>query len=467
MRIELSDIPWAYHFPRPNWIVIREWILKNVSESEQPAAWDDAAMQWLEALDTALGGGYQVVIAEHFLFFLPDGHEQRRHIADFGEMLHTQISLKLQHVGKKNWPGRLPVLLFGTDEAYFEYKSTYFQAGEYGSSGAACMRDEDYVHIIVRGLNPESMQPAFAHELTHAFVSHLDLPQWLEEGLTQYVEDGFRSPWSQFALDAKSAKELREYWRLHGFANFWWEAGFYLPDEGQKHSYALSATLMKILIQDDKPQLNEFLREARRADAGESSAMATLGLSLSQLASEFLGAGDWTPVPPDAATFVRRAQFHWARKVFDEAKHDVERALQLDPQCGMAYELRGHLFGRDGQPSDAKADYDRALKLDPRNYNAMNALAWLLATSSDEVIRDGKRAVELAVKVCERTSFEEWAFLDTLAAAHAEAGEFDEAVTFQEDVVSRCYESDRAGAEQRLALYRDGMPYRETRSRTS
>ena len=61
----------------------------------------------------------------------------------------------------------------------------------------------------------------------------------------------------------------------------------------------------------------------------------------------------------------------------------------------------------------------------------MNGLAWYYATIADSHLRNGKQAIELAKKVCERTQWKNGGYVDTLAAAYAEDGQFAEAVRLQ------------------------------------
>jgi Flp pilus assembly protein TadD len=68
------------------------------------------------------------------------------------------------------------------------------------------------------------------------------------------------------------------------------------------------------------------------------------------------------------------------------------------------------------------------VRLNPDCVEALNNLAWALATSPRAEIRDGPRAVSLARHACELTQFRKTLFLGTLAAAQAEAGNFDAAV---------------------------------------
>ena len=67
----------------------------------------------------------------------------------------------------------------------------------------------------------------------------------------------------------------------------------------------------------------------------------------------------------------------------------------------------------------------------------LNNLAWVLATSTFDDLRDGKRAVKLAEKAAELTDYKEAYILSTLASAYAEVGDFDQAKEWSEKALQR------------------------------
>jgi cytochrome c-type biogenesis protein CcmH/NrfG len=69
------------------------------------------------------------------------------------------------------------------------------------------------------------------------------------------------------------------------------------------------------------------------------------------------------------------------------------------------------------------------LRLQPDRLEALNNLAWILATDSNAELRDGAEAVRLAERACELASGRQTVFIGTLAAAYAESGQFEKAVT--------------------------------------
>jgi tetratricopeptide (TPR) repeat protein len=93
---------------------------------------------------------------------------------------------------------------------------------------------------------------------------------------------------------------------------------------------------------------------------------------------------------------------------------------------------------------------------------ALSAVAWLLATCEDSAVRDGPGAVAYAEKAVEATNTKNPAFLATLAAAHAETGDFPRAVSLQKEAMAMAQaESLKKDLTVRLKLYESNIPYRE------
>jgi len=149
----------------------------------------------------------------------------------------------------------------------------------------------------------------------------------------------------------------------------------------------------------------------------------------------------------------------------DEAMTELQGSLQADPSFAKAHSALATLLSQQGQTASAIARYREALRLDPEYADAANNLAWLLATCPDAAYRDGPEAIRLAEQAVQLSGkMADAALLDTLAAALAEAGRFDEAV----QTAGRAREQALAGHQSQLAekiarrqdLYRQHQPYR-------
>jgi tetratricopeptide (TPR) repeat protein len=142
---------------------------------------------------------------------------------------------------------------------------------------------------------------------------------------------------------------------------------------------------------------------------------------------------------------------------------DCSVALPLEPGYAATYINRGNEWWTQKEYDRALADYSFALRFDPGQADAYNNRAWLWATCPDAQYRDGQQAVASATRACELSGWREADYIGTLAAASAEAGDFDAAVKWQ----SRANElypntRDEKRGEERLRLYREKKPYRET-----
>jgi tetratricopeptide (TPR) repeat protein len=146
---------------------------------------------------------------------------------------------------------------------------------------------------------------------------------------------------------------------------------------------------------------------------------------------------------------------------FQRAIDDFDAALRIKRDARI-YRLRGMAYRRLGQYDRALQDMNEALRLDPQFADGYNTLAWLHATAMDEKFRDGRKAVELATRASELTGWKNATIIDTLAAAYAAAGNFAEAVKWQETsftLPDSLLEPDASRA--RLEMYRKGIAHRE------
>jgi len=154
----------------------------------------------------------------------------------------------------------------------------------------------------------------------------------------------------------------------------------------------------------------------------------------------------------------------WSRKEqYSEAIADCTEALHLNPRSAKALYNRGYARDRRGNPDGAMRDYIQALKVNPRYVEVLNNMAWIMATTPDARLQDGKRAVMYAEKAVGGTP--DVNVLDTLAAAYAEAGRFDEAIAIENRLISLMAASGQTTAipmhVKRMNLYEEGRPYRE------
>jgi tetratricopeptide (TPR) repeat protein len=167
--------------------------------------------------------------------------------------------------------------------------------------------------------------------------------------------------------------------------------------------------------------------------------------------------------PKDARVYFARGLTYRKKNDLDRAGADYTEAIRLDPRMTTAYLNRASVALRTKDYWQAIADYQQVILLEPTDHNGYSGLAWVLATCPQDELRDGKKAVQLGIKACELSAWRDANDLENLAAAHAECGNFKEAVMWQKKALEVGYENPQRNddARMRLQLYESGKPCRE------
>ncbi len=204
------------------------------------------------------------------------------------------------------------------------------------------------------------------------------------------------------------------------------------------------------------------------------------------------------PTDPDAQVSLGDALFQKGR--IDEAMAHYQKAITVHPDHFLARYSLGHALLEKGEldsaiqvcrsalllrpwdadcqttlaialeekgnPAEAIQHYQNALEFAPQSISTLTNLAWLLATSQDASLRDGPKAVELAKQADRLVGGTNALVLRTLAAAYGENGEFANAIRTAQSAMqlARMHGEDalRMDLDQQIALYKLGMPYRDT-----
>ena len=92
----------------------------------------------------------------------------------------------------------------------------------------------------------------------------------------------------------------------------------------------------------------------------------------------------------------------------------------------------GNILLRRGEARTALEHYREALRVKPDDPASLNNMAWFLATTRDDSLREGAEALVLAERAARLVSYGNPVLLDTLAACYAEVGRFGQALATAE-----------------------------------
>jgi len=167
--------------------------------------------------------------------------------------------------------------------------------------------------------------------------------------------------------------------------------------------------------------------------------------------------------PKSAAAYYNRGMVFRRSDNLERAVQDLTKAIEIDPTYVDAYYARALARGKMKDYKNAAADYSKVVELSPEDPYMLNELAWALATSPEPACRNGAVAVSAALKACELSNWESYNYIDTLAAAYAEVGDWGKAVSFQQKAVelARKYRDTKLVLDEHLELYRQHKPCRK------
>jgi tetratricopeptide (TPR) repeat protein len=176
-------------------------------------------------------------------------------------------------------------------------------------------------------------------------------------------------------------------------------------------------------------------------------------------------AEEWTEaitVNPTRGVFYRnRGLMYYHQEKHDLAVNDYTEAIRLEPTDAIAWNNRGAALLKQGEWAKAQADLREAIRIDPDFPNPHRHLAWIQATCPEPEYRNAEEAVANATRALELTHWSQPEWLSVFAAAHAEAGNFEEAVRWQKECLETSPEETRNQLRQQLELYEAGQPFRD------
>ena len=146
---------------------------------------------------------------------------------------------------------------------------------------------------------------------------------------------------------------------------------------------------------------------------------------------------------------------------FEKANKLVPDSKQLSSQLASVYFAFATQMDRQQMKETAINHYRKGLVIDPSNNAARNNLAWNLATSASQNLRNAEEALIVATKLNADTGNKVPQVLDTLAAAQAANGQFTKATQSAEMAISELKNNSKLKQtiQNRLNLYKNGKAF--------
>ena len=307
---------WFYPdsgLPYPRWKKIGNWVAENVEAEDFDEAYNIAVRLWLRRMAAAGGGGMRSAESPNFILLSPFEQTGRRWALKALENARRSIFEALGTLAwAQGWGKHLVLAMHPA--LYARYTAHYFSGDYMARSAGLMISGGGYTHIAAQASLTAREDSAFlrtlAHELTHNALCQLPLPRWLDEALAMSFEDqlGGGEPSIADRLGASFEavgtrgllRNFADWWTEEKMQGFWGGALWNSAEDEQSHCYEMARIIFRIIRQsvDGAPgRFRAFVGDADAMDGGQVAAKEHLGLSLGEVAADFLGEGDWEPQP--------------------------------------------------------------------------------------------------------------------------------------------------------------------------
>ncbi|MFM7244580.1 MAG: hypothetical protein ACKO40_10490 [Planctomycetaceae bacterium] len=183
--------------------------------------------------------------------------------------------------GEPVWKGKCLVVAFLREDDYIAFEARFMQANTGGTHGMCHQRsDGRVVTACHRGDDPATFAHMLVHETSHGFnhrwMSPARLPNWLNEGIAEWVGQRVVRGCDQVPLKEAQAAALM---RSNGDVG----SGFFTADNIRPEQYGIASGMVRFLIARDARAFAGFVRAIKEGVPAEEAIRAAFGGSLDDL----------------------------------------------------------------------------------------------------------------------------------------------------------------------------------------
>ncbi len=346
---------------------------------------------------------------------------------------------------------------------------------ESGLSGQERAEAHVYRAWAALGLNDEALAQAHALAALELAPGAL-LPELVlcivgaRQGYRQEAESRLKSRTQRGEPGSREHAALAVFYQYLGdwhSARHWYAEALRLEPHVARRNADMAITLWRL---GDFAQALACMDQAVRLSPGNADFYNERGMMLLSLGQDRQGLKDFSlaldcdPLHCGALLNRGNAYFYTGQRLAAEA--DFSLGLSVYPYDPGLLTSRARVYAAEGRYAEAHRDLETAWRTAGSDVQVLNDLAWFLATCPDSRYNNGVLAVELAQAAQGASRLEEPGLYDTLAAALARAGDFEQAAGTQRLALSLGREQGLpaevlAQWAVRLDLYLRGLPFEQ------
>lgn len=242
----------------------------------------------LTDMAAALDGDYTLFESENFFIL---SCEKQKYLQTFSRFLESKLKAILRilpGIAADQGYGKHAVIIFNDVVVYDDYTELFHQPDQEMTPSSGMYINVGYGHLVFSSQNMDAAEAIACHELTHACLSHLPLPLWLNEGIAVMMETALGVTPANY-IDQSYLVRHRRFWNDTNIEEFWSGASFTSFGPAQELSYSLAAILVSHIAKDFTA-FRDFVLHADADDAGAKAAQQHLGITPKDLVNGILSA---------------------------------------------------------------------------------------------------------------------------------------------------------------------------------
>jgi hypothetical protein len=271
-----------------DWSLADAWLQRH--HPDDPLMRRAIAAAWLELLREELAGDYQAWRTLRYDALTPfDG--------TLGQRIRSAADRSLDELTRSLKPirGEEPIPAFvmvgvSSREDYSSFLSPMFSDGQQATSGGIYAREHDGQPpmLVLNLVNRGESDSTIAHELTHHALADAGIPLWIEEGLTQMMEERVTHT-ANFLVNAEAISKMRSRWSGERAFEFLDGRGYGSPDDDdQQLAYLLSQWIVRRCLEERPKPFFAFLRACRETEP-DDACVKHMGCTTEELARDMAG----------------------------------------------------------------------------------------------------------------------------------------------------------------------------------
>ncbi len=273
---------------KPDWDQIQQTLPVGLSEQALHAEWRRICRTWLTDMAATLDGDYTLFESANFLLLSCEEQKYLRTFTRFLESKLKAILRTLPGIASDQGYGPHAVIIFNAVAAYDDYCDLFNHQDQETTPSSGMYINDGYGHLVFATQDMDTAEAIACHELTHACLSHLPLPLWLNEGIAMMMETALGVAAANI-IDHSYLARHRQFWDQSNIQDFLAGSSFTTFGPAQELSYSLAAILVSNLA-GDFVVFRDFVLAAAADDAGAQAAQQHLGITLAELIGGILNA---------------------------------------------------------------------------------------------------------------------------------------------------------------------------------